>query len=82
MYGTEKSDLPILPEKQANKSGRTKQGGAMEGRGGNKRNAELESTVRTQSRSERKNKLILLFAISIDAQLYTCPETVVQFHPK
>ncbi|MDA8347307.1 MAG: group II intron reverse transcriptase/maturase, partial [Pseudomonadota bacterium] len=44
-----KSDSPILPAKLANKAGRAA-AEPMEGSGGTKRNAELQSTVRTQSR--------------------------------
>ena len=49
MHGTEKSDSPIVPEKRANKAGKSV-AEFVEGRGGNKRNAELQSTGRTQSR--------------------------------
>ena len=49
MHGTEKSDLPILPEKRANKAGKPV-AVFVEGRGGNKRNAELQSMARTQGR--------------------------------
>jgi RNA-directed DNA polymerase len=48
MYGTEKSDSPILPEKLANKAERSA-AESVEGSGGTKRNAELQSTVRIQS---------------------------------
>ena len=50
MYGREKSDSPIVPAKLANK---TVQAAAesVEGRGGTKGNAELQNTVRTQSRA-------------------------------
>jgi retron-type reverse transcriptase len=49
MNGTGKSDSPILPAKPANKAGRSA-AEPVEGSGGTKRNAELQSTVRTQSR--------------------------------
>jgi len=49
MHGTEKSALPILPEKRANKAGKPV-AEFVEGRGGNKRNAELQSMARTQGR--------------------------------
>lgn len=49
MHGTEKSDLSILPKKRANKAGKAV-AESVEGRGGNKRNVELQSTARTQSR--------------------------------
>ena len=49
MHGTEKSDLPILPEKRANKAGNPV-AEFVEGRGGNNRNAELQSMARTQGR--------------------------------
>jgi RNA-directed DNA polymerase len=49
MHGTEKSDLPIIPKKRTNKAGKPV-AESVEGRGGNKRNAELQSTARTQSR--------------------------------
>ena len=49
MHGTEKSDLPILPKKRANKAVKAV-AEFVEGRGGNKRNAERQSTARTQSR--------------------------------
>ena len=49
MYGKEKSDLLIVPEKQANNAGNTA-AESVEGSGGNKRNAEEQNTVRTQSR--------------------------------
>jgi len=42
MHGTEKSDLPILPKKRANKAVKAV-AEFVEGRGGNKRNAELQS---------------------------------------
>ena len=49
MNGTEKSDSSIVPAKPANKA---EQSAAepVEGSDGTKRNAELQSTVRTQSR--------------------------------
>jgi len=49
MHGTEKSDSSIVPEKRANKAGKPV-AEFVEGRGGNKRNAGLQSTGRTQSR--------------------------------
>ena len=49
MNGAQKSDPPILPKKPANKAGRTA-AESVEGSGGIERNAELQSTVRTQSR--------------------------------
>ncbi|MGB6449828.1 MAG: group II intron reverse transcriptase/maturase [Steroidobacteraceae bacterium] len=49
MNGAGKSDSPILPAKPANKAGRSV-AEPVEGSGGTKRNAELQSTVRTQSR--------------------------------
>jgi len=50
MNGAQKSDPPILPMKPANKAGRPA-AEAVEGSGGIERNAELQSTVRTQSRA-------------------------------
>ena len=47
--GAQKSDSPILPMKPANKAGRPA-AESVEGSGGIERNAELQSTVRTQSR--------------------------------
>jgi RNA-directed DNA polymerase len=49
MHGTEKSDLPIVPMKPANKAG-SNAAESGEGRGETKGNAGLQSTVRTQSR--------------------------------
>ena len=49
MYGKEKSDLLIVPEKQANNAGNPA-AESVEGSGGNKRNAEEQNTDRTQSR--------------------------------
>jgi RNA-directed DNA polymerase len=49
MNGTQKSDPLILPMKPANKAGRPA-AESVEGSGGIERNAELQSTVRTQSR--------------------------------
>ena len=49
MNGTEKSDLPIVPAKPANKAAQAA-AEPVEGSGGTKRNAGLQSTVRTQSR--------------------------------
>jgi RNA-directed DNA polymerase len=49
MHGMEKSDLPIVPAKSANKAAQAAAESA-EGRGGTKGNARLQSTVRTQSR--------------------------------
>jgi RNA-directed DNA polymerase len=48
-YEAEKSDPPIVPQKSANKA-RQCAAEPMEGRGGANGNAELQSTVRTQSR--------------------------------
>src|ERR1700693_709973 len=48
--GTEKSDSPIVPAKLANKAERSA-AESVEGGGGTKRNVELQSTVRTQSRA-------------------------------
>jgi RNA-directed DNA polymerase len=50
MHGPEKSDPPIVPTKPANKAGRPA-AELVEGRGGAEGNAELQSTVRTQSRA-------------------------------
>ena len=50
MHGPEKSDLPIVPMKPANKAGRPA-AELVEGRGGAAGNAGLQSTVRTQSRA-------------------------------
>jgi hypothetical protein len=50
MYGPEKSDRPIVPSKPANKAG-CPVAELMEGRGWVDGNAELQSTVRTQSRA-------------------------------
>ena len=50
MHGTEKSDLPIVPMKPANKAGPSA-AESVEGRGETKGNVELQSTVRTQSRA-------------------------------
>jgi RNA-directed DNA polymerase len=49
MHGTEQSDSPIVPRKPANKAAQAVAEPA-EGSGGTKRNADLQSTVRTQSR--------------------------------
>ena len=49
VYGPEKSDQPIVPLKPANKAGRPV-AELVEGRGWVDGNAELQSTVRTQSR--------------------------------
>ena len=49
MNGPEKSDLPIVPLKLANKVGRPA-AESVEGRGGAEGNADWQSTVRTQSR--------------------------------
>jgi RNA-directed DNA polymerase len=49
MHAFGESDGSIVPKKQANKAGKTV-AESVEGRGGNKRNAELQSTARTQSR--------------------------------
>ena len=50
MHGPEKSDLPIVPRKLANKAGYAA-GGAGGGKGRADGNAVLQSTVRTQSRA-------------------------------
>src|ERR1700682_1195426 len=49
MHEAEKSDSPIVPLKPTNKAGRLA-AEPVEGSGGTKRNARLQSTVRTQSR--------------------------------
>ena len=49
MYGTQKSDRPIVPMKSANKAG-TPAAEPMEERGRTKGNADQQSTDRTQSR--------------------------------
>src|SRR5438105_12054295 len=49
MNGTKKSDSLIVPAKPANKAGHPA-AELVEGSSGTKRNAELQSTVRTQSR--------------------------------
>src|ERR1700681_2185396 len=49
MNGTKKSDSSIVPAKPANKAERST-AELVEGDDGTKRNAELQSTVRTQSR--------------------------------
>src|SRR5467141_2354494 len=49
MHGTKKSDPSVVPEKPANKA-EQHAAESVEGRGGTKRNAELQSTVRTQGR--------------------------------
>jgi RNA-directed DNA polymerase len=49
MHGTEQSDSPIVPRKPVNKAAQAVAEPA-EGSGGTKRNANLQSTVRTQSR--------------------------------
>ena len=49
MNGTEQSDSPIVPKKVANKAAQAA-AEPKEGSGGTKRNADLQSTVRTQSR--------------------------------
>ena len=50
MNGTEQSDSPIVPRKLANKAARAA-AEPMEGSGGTKRHAGLQSSVRTQSRA-------------------------------
>jgi RNA-directed DNA polymerase len=50
MHGAEKSDSPKVPVKPANKAERSA-AESVEGSGGTKRNAELQSTARTQSRA-------------------------------
>ena len=49
MHGTKKSDPSIVPTKPANKAEQSA-AESVEERGGTKRNAELQSTVRTQCR--------------------------------
>src|SRR5208337_1072353 len=49
MHGTEQSDSPIVPRKPVNKAAQAAAEPA-EGSGGTERNADLQSTVRTQSR--------------------------------
>lgn len=59
MNGAEKSDLPIVPMRSANKAGSSAAEPA-EGRGKTKGNAGLQSTVRTQSRaavSQAQNRI-------------------------
>jgi len=81
MYGTEKSDLPILPEKRANKAGKP----AVTRNRGEKLTALLHHVsvdcmwcsyfhLSKESRSERKNNLILFLPFN------RC--TVVHFVPK
>ena len=50
MSAREKSDLPVVAEKRANKAA-SAAAELVERRGGAKENAELQSTVRTQSRA-------------------------------
>jgi RNA-directed DNA polymerase len=50
MHGTEQSDSPIVPRKPVNKAAQAAAESA-EGSGGTKRNADLQSTDRTQSRA-------------------------------
>src|ERR1700721_398217 len=50
MHGPEKSDLLVIPKKPVNKAGRSA-AELVEGRSETKGNAELQSTVRTQSRA-------------------------------
>ena len=50
MSAREKSDLPIVAEKRANKAA-SAAAELVERRGGAKENAELQSTMRTQSRA-------------------------------
>jgi RNA-directed DNA polymerase len=50
MHGPEKSDSPIVPVKPANKAERSA-AESVEGSGGTKRNAGLQSTARAQSRA-------------------------------
>jgi len=50
MYGSEKSDLSIVPVKPVNNAGRSA-AELVEGRDGTKGKTELQSTVRTQSRA-------------------------------
>ena len=81
MNGTKKSDSSIVPAKPANKAERST-AELVEGSDGTKRNAELQSTVRTQSReavtqaqarirgavtrNEKEKLTALLHHISID----------------
>ena len=51
MHDLEKSDAPIVPAKRANKTERSV-AERVEGSGAKKRNADLQSTVRTQSRAD------------------------------
>src|SRR6202047_278420 len=82
MNGTKKSDSSIVPAKPANKVERST-AEVGEGEDGTKRNAELQSTVRTQSReavsqaqarirgavtrNEREKLTALLHHVSMDA---------------
>ena len=50
MHGREKSDSPIVPARPANKAVQAA-AELVEARGGSKGNAELQNTVRTQSRA-------------------------------
>ena len=50
--GMEKSDAPVVPAKRANKAD-VSAAERVEGSGAKVRNAELQSTVRTQSRVAR-----------------------------
>ena len=84
MHGTTKSAPSEAPAKPANKAEQSA-GESVEGRGGTKRNAELQSTVRTQGREavsqaqarirgavnrNKKGKLTaLLHHVSVDVQL-------------
>ena len=54
MSAKEKSDLPEVAEKRANKAA-SAAAELVGRRGGAKENVELQSTVRTQRRSERAN---------------------------
>ena len=49
MHGPEKSDSLVIPKKPVNKAGRSA-AESVEGRSETKGNAELQSTVQTQSR--------------------------------
>src|SRR5260221_11951931 len=81
MHGTKKSDPSVVPEKPANKA-EQHAAESVEGRGRTKRNAELQSTVRTQgreavsqaqarirgtvNRNKKENLTALLHHVSVD----------------
>ena len=59
MHGPEKSDFLVVPTKPVNKAGRSA-AESVEGRSKTKGNAELQNTVRTQSRaavSQAQNRI-------------------------